>query len=251
MKFKILTLLLIAFTFIQCKTEPKADNTQEAAPVVEVNATAFELPTTPKGVIHEFKALPYSYDALEPYIDAQTMEIHYSKHHVGYYKKFLAAIEGTGLGQKNMEAIFSNISDYSDAVRNTGGGYWNHQFFWSVMSPEGGELTGKLKEALDRDFGSLDNFKKEFAAAGAKRFGSGWAWLAVDKNGKLFVSSTANQNNPLMNTEEKQGTPLLTIDVWEHAYYLKYQNKRGDYLSNFWNVVNWKQVAENYETAME
>jgi len=150
-----------------------------------------------------------------------------------------------------MKDIFAKISDQSAAVKNNGGGYWNHEFFWNVMIPGGAKVpSGKLAEDINTAFGSFDEFKKQFSEAGAKRFGSGWAWLAVDKDGKLFVISTANQDNPLMNTETKQGTPILTIDVWEHAYYLKYQNKRADYLSAFWNVVNWDVVSDNYERAL-
>ena len=249
MKAKFLILVVAVFALIQCKTEPKeATETTEPA---KVEAVAFELPQTPEGVIHAFKALPYAYNALEPYIDAQTMEIHYSKHHVGYYTKFLEAIKGTELEKTPMADIFAKISTLPVAVRNTGGGYWNHEFFWSVMTPGGSkEPTGKVAEAINRDFGSFDEFKKQFSDAGAKRFGSGWAWLAVDKDGKLFVSSTANQDNPMMDTEPQNGTPLLAVDVWEHAYYLKYQNKRADYLDAFWNVVNWDVVGANYETAI-
>ena len=250
MKIKFLAILLLAFTFSQCKTEPKEAVTTPEISVV-ADTVAFVLPQAPEGVIHTFKALPYAYNALEPYIDAKTMEIHYTKHHVGYYTKFLDAIKGTELEKTPMTEIFAKISEYPAAVRNTGGGYWNHEFFWSVMVPGGAKQpVGALAEAINKDFGSFDEFKKQFSEAGNKRFGSGWAWLAVDKTGKLFVDSTANQDNPMMNTEEMQGTPLLAVDVWEHAYYLKYQNKRADYLDAFWNVVNWDVVSANYEKAL-
>jgi len=247
MRFKLVFILLTAITLVNCKNEVKKVEEETPKPV----AAVFELPVAPEGVIHKFAPLPYSYDALEPYIDAKTMEIHYSKHHVGYYTKFLDAIKGTELEKTPMIEIFKNISSQSDAVKNTAGGYWNHEFFWNVMVPGGAkEPTGNLLEAINKNFGSFEDFKKQFSEAGAKRFGSGWAWLVVDKEGNLFVNSTANQDNPIMNSETKQGIPVLTIDVWEHAYYLKYQNKRTDYLDAFWNVVNWDIVAKNYNKAI-
>ncbi len=202
--------------------------------------------------IHKFAPLPYAYDALEPYIDKMTMEIHYDKHHRAYYNNFMAAIKGTELEKTPMLDIFANISAQPVGIRNNGGGFWNHEMFWNCMKPNGGgEPSGKLAKAINESFGSFDNFKKQFGDAGAKRFGSGWAWLAVDSDGKLFVTSTANQDNPLMDTEEKRGTPILALDVWEHAYYLKYQNKRGDYISSFWNVVNWGFVESQYAKAIK
>jgi Fe-Mn family superoxide dismutase len=234
MKFKSLFIALLAIVFIQCKTVAQQPST-----------------VTIQESVHKFAPLPYAYDALEPYIDKLTMEIHYSRHHQAYYNNFMAAIKGTVLETTPMKDIFAKISDQSAAVKNNGGGYWNHEFFWNVMIPGGAKVpSGKLADDINTAFGSFDEFKKQFSEAGAKRFGSGWAWLAVDKDGKLFVISTANQDNPLMNTETKQGTPILTIDVWEHAYYLKYQNKRADYLSAFWNVVNWDVVSDNYERAL-
>jgi len=201
--------------------------------------------------IHKFASLPYAYDALEPYIDKMTMEIHYDRHHRAYYNNFVAAIKGTDLEKTSMEAIFATISTQPTAIRNNGGGYWNHTMFWNCMKPNGGGApSGKLDEAIKASFGSVDDFKKQFAEAGAKRFGSGWAWLVVGDDGKLFITSTANQDNPLMNTEEKRGTPILCLDVWEHAYYLKYQNKRGDYISAFWSVVNWDFVQNEYSKAL-
>jgi Fe-Mn family superoxide dismutase len=194
----------------------------------------------------ELPKLPYDYNALEPYIDAQTMEIHHTKHHGGYTKKLNAAIEGTDLENLSIEEILKNASKHSTAVRNNGGGFYNHKLFWQNMSPNGGgKPEGKLAEAIDRDFGSFDNFKETFNKAAAGRFGSGWAWL-VNQNGKLVITSTPNQDNPLMDVAEVQGTPILGLDVWEHAYYLKYQNKRPDYIDAFWNVINWSDVAKRF-----
>jgi Fe-Mn family superoxide dismutase len=202
--------------------------------------------------IHKFAALPYAYDALEPYIDKMTMEIHYDRHHRAYYKNFMTAIQSSELEKTPMEAIFANISSQPPVIRNNGGGYWNHEFFWNCMKPNGGgEPSGKLAKAINESFGSFEDFKKQFAEAGAKRFGSGWAWLVAGSDGKLFITSTANQDNPLMNTEEKRGVPILAIDVWEHAYYLKYQNKRGDYISSFWKVVNWEFAEDQYSKAIK
>lgn len=202
--------------------------------------------------IHKFAALPYAYDALEPYVDKMTMEIHYDRHHRAYFKNFMTAIQSSELEKMSMEAIFAKISTQPAVIRNNGGGYWNHELFWNCMKPNGGgEPSSKLAKAINETFGSFENFKKQFGDAGAKRFGSGWAWLAVDSDGKLFVTSTANQDNPLMDTEEKRGTPILALDVWEHAYYLKYQNKRGDYISSFWNVVNWGFVESQYAKAIK
>jgi len=202
--------------------------------------------------IHKFAPLPYAYDALEPYIDKMTMEIHYDRHHRAYYNNFLVAIKGTELEKTPMVAIFANIASQPAAIRNNSGGYWNHEMFWNCMKPNGGGApAGPLAEAINTTFGSFDAFKKQIAEAGTKRFGSGWVWLVVGNDGKLFINSTANQDNPYMNTEEKRGTPIFCLDVWEHAYYLKYQNKRGDYISAFWNVANWDFVQKNYEKASE
>ena len=200
----------------------------------------------------EFKALPYSYDALEPSIDKQTVEIHYSKHHKAYYDNFMIAVKGTDMESMDLMDIIRNISKYPIAVRNNGGGYFNHTFYWESMKPIGGSLpTGKLKEAIIKSFSSFDEFKKQFSEAGKTRFGSGWAWLCLDPEGTLFIRSTPNQDNPLMDLAEKKGIPLLTMDVWEHAYYLKYQNKRAEYIDAFWNVVNWEVVARRYETELK
>ena len=196
--------------------------------------------------------LPYAYDALEPHIDEQTMRTHHDKHHAGYTNKLNAAIEGTDLADKSIEEILSSVSQYSTGIRNNGGGYYNHKLFWEVLSPNGGgNPSGELAEAINRDFGGLEQLKEEMKNAGAGQFGSGWAWLSV-KDGKLHVSSTANQDNPLMDISDANGsggTPIFGIDVWEHAYYLKYQNKRGDYLDAIFNIVDWDAVAERYADA--
>ena len=198
---------------------------------------AFELPT-----------LPYAYDALEPHIDARTMEIHHGKHHAGYTSKLNAAIEGTEMDGKDIEALLADHSD-NGAVRNNGGGYYNHTLFWSIMSPNGGGTpTGDLAAAIDSDLGGWDAFKQAFANAAATRFGSGWAWVCV-KDGKLEVCSSANQDNPLMPGVGCGGTPILGLDVWEHAYYLNYQNRRPDYIAAFFNVIDWDAVAQRYAAA--
>ncbi len=203
-----------------------------------------------KDMAFELPALPYAHDALEPHIDAQTMEIHHGKHHAGYTSKLNAAIDGTSLASQSITEILSNISSHSGAVRNNGGGYYNHSLFWSVMGPNGGgNPSGELGDAINSAFGSFENFKNEFANAAATRFGSGWAWLIVDGNGNLAVSSTPNQDNPLMDIAETKGTPIMGLDVWEHAYYLKYQNRRPDYIEAFFNVINWDEVAKNYAAA--
>ena len=200
----------------------------------------------------ELPKLPYDYDALEPNIDARTMEIHHSKHHAGYTTKLNGAIDGSDLAGQSIEDILAGISASSPAgVRNNGGGFYNHRLFWEVMSPDGGgKPTGELAEAITRDFGSYDNFKEQFSTAAKTQFGSGWAWLVVQENGHLAVSGTPNQDNPLMeNVVDVAGTPILGLDVWEHAYYLNYQNRRPDYVTNFFNVINWDEVAKRYAAA--
>ncbi|HAH58139.1 MAG: superoxide dismutase [Lentimicrobiaceae bacterium] len=198
----------------------------------------------------EFPELPYAYDALEPHIDKQTMELHYTKHHKGYFDKFTAAIQGTELESKSLEEIFSNISKAPAAVRNNGGGYYNHSLFWKVLSPNGGgDPTGPIAEAINTQFNSFAEFQKKFDEAAANRFGSGWAWLCVKKDNSLSICSSPNQDNPLMDVHDCQGQPILGLDVWEHAYYLKYQNRRPEYISAFWKLVNWDQVNENYKNA--
>jgi Fe-Mn family superoxide dismutase len=201
---------------------------------------------------YTFPDLPYAYNALEPYIDAQTMEIHYTKHHRAYFDNFVKAATDNKIDNLSLEEIFSSVSAFPAAIRNNGGGYYNHMLFWKVMGPNaGGEPQGYLLEAINKTFGSFDRFKAEFENAAKTQFGSGWAWLAVDADGKLFVSQTPNQENPLMDISAKRGTPILCLDVWEHAYYLKYQNRRPEYVSNFWHVVNWNKVAELYKDALK
>jgi superoxide dismutase, Fe-Mn family len=201
---------------------------------------------------YTFDALPYSFDALQPSIDAKTMEIHYDRHHRAYFNNFVSAVKDTEMDGLSLEVIFAKMSKYPVAVRNNGGGHYNHTLFWSIMSPDGGGAPkGKLAEAINATFGSFDAFKKQFEQAGATRFGSGWAWLSMDAQGKLFISSTPNQDNPLMDVVDRLGTPILGLDVWEHAYYLKYQNMRGSYMSAFWDVVNWKEVEKRYGELMK
>lgn len=193
--------------------------------------------------------LPYAHNALEPYIDELTMQIHHGKHHQAYVDNLNKAIAGTEHENKTIEELVKHAGSISPAVRNNGGGHWNHSFFWELLAPAGGEgPAGNLAEAINSTFGSLDELKTKMNTAGTTRFGSGWAWLIV-KDGKLEVTSTPNQDNPLMDIAEVKGTPILGIDVWEHAYYLKYQNKRPDYLTAIWNVINWKKVAEHFNAA--
>ncbi|EGU60953.1 superoxide dismutase [Vibrio nigripulchritudo ATCC 27043] len=199
---------------------------------------------------HTFPELPYAYDALEPYIDAKTMEVHYSKHHRTYFDKFTAAIKGSDLESQSLETIFDSISNQAPAVRNNGGGYYNHVVYWNCMAPNaGGEPQGDLGAAITETFGSFEAFKEQFAQAAINTFGSGFAWLIV-KDGKLVITSTGNQDNPLMDVASDRGEPVLALDVWEHAYYISYQNRRPEYIDAWWNVVNWDAVAQNYAAAL-
>ena len=194
-------------------------------------------------------ALPYAPDALEPYIDAMTMQIHHGKHHQAYVDNLNKAIAGTENENKSLDELIKRAGSISPAVRNNGGGHWNHSFFWEILAPHaGGAPSGEIANAINSAFGSFDEFKTKFAAAGAGRFGSGWAWLIV-KDGKLDITSTPNQDNPLMDVAEIKGTPILGVDVWEHAYYLKYQNRRPEYLTQIWNVINWPKVEEHFVKA--
>lgn len=195
--------------------------------------------------------LPYATDALEPSIDKMTMEIHYGRHHKAYVDNLNKAVAGTDMAKMSLFELLKNAGKMAPVVRNNAGGHWNHTFFWNCMGPKaGGPPTGELAKAIDATFGSYDKFKEEFAKAATSRFGSGWAWLVV-KDKKLVISSTPNQDNPLMDVADVKGTPILGLDVWEHAYYLKYQNKRADYVTGFWNVVNWVEIGKYYADAMK
>jgi len=200
----------------------------------------------------EFQSLPFAYSALEPFIDQLTVEIHYSRHHKAYFDNFINAIKAAGIESTDIMDIFANMSKYPMAVRNNSGGWYNHAFYWENMRAPGGELPkGKLSESIVRAFGSFDEFWKQFSDAGKTRFGSGWAWLCMDDKKGLFICSSPNQDNPLMDIADKKGVPLLTMDVWEHAYYLKYQNKRPDYIEAFRNLINWEVVAKRHENALK
>ena len=192
-------------------------------------------------------ALPYAFNALEPHIDARTMEIHHGKHHNAYVTNLNNAVAGKPEENSSIEEICKNISKYPAAVRNNGGGHYNHSFFWTILGPKAdGKPSGAISDAIDSAFGNFDEFKTKFAAAAVGRFGSGWAWLIVDSSGKLQITSTPNQDNPLMDVAEVKGKPVLGLDVWEHAYYLNYQNRRPDYIAAFWNVVNWDEVSKRF-----
>jgi Fe-Mn family superoxide dismutase len=194
-----------------------------------------------------FENLPYSFEALEPHIDARTMEIHYTKHHLAYFDKFVAAVSGTPLEAMSLEEIFAGMSKHPAVVRNNGGGFYNHNLFWNIMGPNGGgNPSGRLAGAIDQHFGSFEQFRTVFSDAAANRFGSGWAWLIVKDDASLQVVSSPNQDNPLMDVSEVRGFPILGLDVWEHAYYLKYQNRRPEYIGAFWSVVDWKAVEKLY-----
>ncbi|SDY49964.1 superoxide dismutase [Hymenobacter psychrophilus] len=198
----------------------------------------------------ELPALPYAFDALEPHIDAQTMQIHHDKHHQAYVTNLNNAIAGTDMEGKSLDELMHNIAAAPTAVRNNGGGHWNHSMFWQVLSPKGGgEPTGAVAEAITKSFGSYEKFKEEFTKAAGTRFGSGWAWLCKQADGSLTICSTPNQDNPLMPDAGCKGTPVLGLDVWEHAYYLKYQNKRPDYVAAFYNLINWDEVNKRFQAA--
>ena len=203
-----------------------------------------------KSHVYELPKLPYPYNALEPHIDALTMEIHHSKHHQAYINALNKATDGTPYAAKSLEQIFADMKTAPVALRNHGGGHYNHSLFWQLLSPAGGgEPKAKLKRAITKQFGSLEAFKKQFEDAAKSRFGSGWAWLIL-QNGKLLITTTPNQDNPLMNVAEQQGKIIIGLDVWEHAYYLKHQNRRAEYIAAFWNVLNWQQAEKNYKAAL-
>lgn len=198
-------------------------------------------------IMFELPKLKYEYSSLEPHIDARTMEIHHSKHHAGYVEKLNTAISGTEWEEKSLEEILANISKVDRAVRNNAGGHWNHSFFWEIIGPnKGGEPKGELLSAIEKDFGSFEEFKNRFTESSATLFGSGWVWLVKD-GGSLKIVQTPLQDNPLMNDAKEKGEPILGLDVWEHAYYLKYQNKRADYISAFWNVIDWEEISKKFD----
>ena len=199
----------------------------------------------------EFPALPFSYDALEPYIDARTMEIHYDKHHRAYFNNYVAAVKGTAYENVSVEKVFAEVSKVGDPIRNNGGGFYNHVFFWKNLGKGSAGPSAELSAAISSVFGSFDKFREAFNTAAKTRFGSGWAWLYLTSDKKLAIGSTPNQDNPLMDISNIKGSPLLTLDVWEHAYYLKYQNRRPEYVDAFWNVVNWQEVDKRYKQALK
>ena len=253
-KLKVFVALMIAgFPGLQCISVAQIQDTLKGQmQMYQTNNQSNKLIAMNQTNKFEFQQLLFAYDALEPSIDKLTVEIHYSKHHKAYYDNFINAIKGTEMESMDIRDIFRNISKYPIAVRNNSGGYFNHTFYWENMKVPGGDLpTGKLSEAITQSFTSFDAFKKQFSDSGKTRFGSGWAWLCLDDKGNLFICSTPNQDNPFMDIAEKKGIPLLTMDVWEHAYYLKYQNKRPDYIDAFWNIVNWEVVTRRYETALK
>ncbi len=246
MKTSLTALLFAAASllFVSCQEAVQERETTN-------NNTNTQTIMTQQNGLHVLPELPYAHDALEPYIDQQTMEIHHGRHHQAYVNNLNNAIEGTEMQNMSLEDIFKNMSQYPTAVRNNGGGHWNHDLFWAILSPNGGDKpSGALLQAIENAFPSFESFKEEMNKAGATRFGSGWAWLIVDQNGELKVTSTPNQDNPLMDVAEVKGLPIMGVDVWEHAYYLKYQNRRPDYLTNFWEVVNWPEVEKRYAEAI-
>jgi len=223
-------------------------NSEPSLGIIEVDLTKLSENSLQFPFVQE--PLAFDKSALEPYIDTTTMDVHYNKHHKTYTEKFNTAVEAENATKISIMEIFKNISKYSDAVKNNGGGYFNHLLYWKILTPNSTkEPIGESKEAIIKTYGSFEEFKKIFGDAAINRFGSGWAWLCMDKEGELFVSSTPNQNNPLMDIVAQKGLPLLLIDVWEHAYYLKYQNRRNEYVENFWNVINWNEVERRYQEA--
>ena len=245
--YKIMMVVMVsALSFSACQqptqeTENTSENQTKEPEVMKDQNGKYTLPE-----------LSYAYDALEPNIDKMTMEIHHTKHHQGYVNNLNNAIAGTEMESVSLTDLFKNMSQYPVAVRNNGGGHWNHSMFWTIMGPNGGgEPSEKLLSAIESRFTSFEAFTEEFNKAAATRFGSGWAWLIVDANGELQVTSTPNQDNPLMDVADVQGMPILGVDVWEHAYYLKYQNRRPEYVGNFWNVINWAEVERRYEEAIQ
>jgi len=251
---KLFIISFVLVSILGCKKDNELVEVQIPDPEVPVTQTAFGNPADVKvneGGVFKMKGLKYAYDALAPFIDGRTMEIHYSKHHLGYANKLNNAIVGTDLETKTIEEILTKLDVKNTALRNNAGGYYNHNLFFEILNPKaGGTPSGELAQAIANEFGSFDEFQKRIAEVATNQFGSGWAWLVVTKEGKLAITSTSNQDNPLMPNAEIKGTPILTIDVWEHAYYLNYQNKRTDYLTAIFNVIDWKIVNTKYESAI-
>ena len=250
MKNRIIMLLAVTtFSIVGCKKDKELIEVTIPEPE-KVEKAAMGNPADVKAEDEEgafqMKGLPYAYNALEPFIDARTMETHYSKHHVGYCNKLNAALKGTDLESKSIEEILQKLDMNNADIRNNAGGFYNHNLFFELLSVNEGDASGEVLEAINKDFGSFEGFKKQFSDSATKLFGSGWVWLVVDKSGKLVITTTIDQDNPLMPRMEVKGTPILALDVWEHAYYLKYQNKRKEYIDAFFNVINWKKVNEKY-----
>ncbi len=250
---KIVQLSLVAIAF-SAVTSCVAVVGNTAQPVVNVEPTDYGKPSdvTANDGVFKIKTLKHHYNAFSKYIDAKTMYVHFSKHYVGYLNNLNKAVEGKPQANMSIEQLLKTLDTSNTMLRNNAGGYYNHNLYFELMTPNStGKPSGKLADAINRDFGSFENFKKQFSDAGAKQFGSGWAWLVTDASGKLKVGSTANQDNPLMPGMSISGNPILTMDVWEHAYYLKYQNKRVDYIDAFFNVIDWNVVSDYYEKAMK
>lgn len=234
------------------QNDAEADN-DERTEEKEEKETSLELEGAMEDEAFSLPPLPYKSDALEPYIDWKTMKIHHKRHHMGYVSNLNNAIEDNPeIEGMEVEEVLHNVSDFDNAVRQNSGGHYNHVLFWDVMGPDGGgEPEGEVREAIEEEFGSFEDFRNEFNRASLDLFGAGWSWLSVDEDGELFVSNTPNQDNPLMDIVDERGTPVLGLDLWEHAYYLNYQNERGEYIQNFWNVVDWEAVNERYNAAIE
>jgi Fe-Mn family superoxide dismutase len=251
---KVFIISFLAVTLLSCKKDNELIEVKIPDPEVPVTQTAFGNPADVKvneGGVFKMKGLKYAYDALAPFIDGKTMEIHYSKHHLGYANKLNKAIAGTDLETKTIEEILSKLDLKNAALRNNAGGYYNHNLFFESLNPKaGGTPSGELAQAIATEFGSFDEFQKKITEVATNQFGSGWAWLVITNEGKLALTSTSNQDNPLMPNAEVKGTPILAIDVWEHAYYLNYQNKRADYLTAIFNVIDWNVVNAKYELAI-
>lgn len=254
MKKALVTLSCISLLMLSCKENSNLEEVQIPEPEVETTQTAYGNPGDVKvneGGTFQMKGLKYAYDALQPHIDGRTMQIHYSKHHLGYANKLNKEVDTTNLATKSIEEILKGLDTNNKTLRNNAGGYYNHNLFFEILGPKtGGTPIGALAEAINAELGSFDDLQNQLIDAGNSQFGSGWVWLVVKSDGKLAVTSTANQDNPLMPNAEVRGTPILAIDVWEHAYYLNYQNKRNDYLTAIFNVINWKVVNDKYESAI-